>query len=42
VGTRHNCNVDFLTNNGAALDESIGADESVKRRLNYAIKLVKS
>jgi hypothetical protein len=33
-------NVDFLANAGAALDESIGADESVKRRLDYAIKWV--
>jgi hypothetical protein len=42
IGAAVHPNVDFLTNNGAALDESIGADESVKRRLNYAIKLVKS
>ena len=33
-------NVDFLANGGAALDESIAADESVKRRLDYAIKWV--
>lgn len=33
-------NVDFLANDGDALDESIAADESVQRRLDYAIKWV--
>lgn len=32
--------VDFLANNGQALDESNRADESVQRRLDYALKYV--
>lgn len=34
--------VDFLANSGSALDESNEADESVRRRLAYALKYVHS